>query len=102
RIEQERNAGRVKGSLATEVDLYCDGELREHLASLSDELRFVLLSSYARVHGLASAAAEGATPSELDGLSLKVSTTAHSKCERCWHHRESVGQTEKYPDLCDR
>ncbi len=102
RIEQERNAGRVKGSLATEVDLYCEGELQAQLLSLGEELRFVLLSSYARVHDLAAATAAGATPSELAGLSLKVSTTTHQKCERCWHHRETVGQSAQYPDLCDR
>jgi isoleucyl-tRNA synthetase len=102
RIEQERNAGRVKGSLATEVDLYCDGELRAQLESLSEELRFVLLSSYARVHGSDQAGADGAIASELEGLLLKVSATAHGKCERCWHHRETVGQTAQYPDLCDR
>jgi isoleucyl-tRNA synthetase len=101
RIEEERNAGKVKGNLATEVDLYCDGDLHRALSALGEELRFVLICSYARVHP-ASAAPALARASDLDGLNLSVAATAHTKCERCWHHRDSVGAVEKYPDLCDR
>ncbi|WP_156491457.1 class I tRNA ligase family protein, partial [Oleiphilus sp. HI0123] len=49
RIEEERNAGKIKGSLGTEVSLYCEGGLYEVLKSLGDELRFVLITSEATV-----------------------------------------------------
>ncbi|WP_156509081.1 class I tRNA ligase family protein, partial [Oleiphilus sp. HI0132] len=61
RIEEERNAGKIKGSLGTEVSLYCEGGLYEVLKSLGDELRFVLITSEATVGELS--AAEGALPS---------------------------------------
>ena len=101
RIEEERNAGKVKGGLATEVDLYCDGALSQALTALGEELRFVLICSSARVHAAASASGE-ARASDLSGLSLQVAATGKTKCERCWHHRDTVGSVEKYPDLCDR
>lgn len=101
RIEEERNAGKVKGNLATEVDLYCDGALYQALNVLGEELRFVLICSYARVHQTQAAPAQ-ARASDLAGLSLSVVATGHTKCERCWHHRDTVGQSAKYPDLCDR
>ena len=43
RIEEERNEGKVKGSLGTGIKLFCEGELFEALSKLGEELRFVLL-----------------------------------------------------------
>jgi isoleucyl-tRNA synthetase len=31
-----------------------------------------------------------------------VVKTAAPKCERCWRHRQSVGQNAAHPTLCDR
>ena len=100
RIEEERNAGKVKGSLSAEVSLYCEGELYEVLKSLGEELRFVLITSEATVGELSGA--EGALPSEMDGLLIDVRATEHAKCERCWHHSADVGQHEEHKDLCGR
>lgn len=102
RIEEERNAGVVKGSLGTQINLYCEGELKEALLSLGEELRFVLLSSEARVLNIAEAADAGAKPSELEGLAVKVMPAEYEKCERCWHHREDVGKSAEHPSLCGR
>ncbi len=100
RIEEERNAGKIKGSLGTEVSLYCEGDLYEVLKSLGDELRFVLITSEATVGELS--AADAALPSEMEGLLINVKASEHQKCERCWHHREDVGQHETHKDLCGR
>jgi isoleucyl-tRNA synthetase len=100
RIEEERNAGKIKGSLSAEVSLYCEGELYQVLKSLGEELRFVLITSEATVGELSEA--ENALPSEMDGLLIDVRATQHKKCERCWHHREDVGQHEEHDDLCGR
>ncbi len=101
RIEEERNAGKVKGSLGTEITLFCEGELQATLNALGDELRFVLISSAATVKSLSEADAD-ALPSDLDGLRLQVMPSQHEKCDRCWHHREEVGKDEKHPSLCQR
>jgi len=101
RIEEERNAGKVKGSLGTEVNLYCDGALFDSLQLLGDELRFVLITSEANVLP-SSDGADQAKASELDGLSLTVKAAEHTKCDRCWHHREDVGRDDKHPELCGR
>jgi isoleucyl-tRNA synthetase len=31
-----------------------------------------------------------------------VAKTSHARCARCWRHRPMVGQSQAYPDLCDR
>ena len=100
-IEQARREQRVGGSLEAEVTLYADEALTESLALLGDELRFVLLTSNTQIAPLASAGAD-AVETELAGLKLLVAKTEAAKCDRCWHHREDVGQVEAHPLLCTR
>lgn len=102
RIEEERNTGNIKGGLATEVSLYCEGDLYKALLSLGDELRFVLITSGASVKPIAQAEGTNASASELEGLMLEVHSSEHAKCDRCWHHREDVGQHDAHPELCGR
>ena len=35
-------------------------------------------------------------------ISASLTRTAFRRCERCWRHRASVGQSAVHPDLCDR
>lgn len=102
RIEEERNAGKLKGSLATEVSLYCEGDLYDALTSLGDELRFVLITSGATVHPVSAVDPSKVRPSEMEGLLLEIHASEHAKCDRCWHHREDVGQHADHPLLCGR
>lgn len=100
-LENARKDGKIKASLSAEITLYCDGELHAALQNLGEELRFVLISSDAKVASLADAPAE-AEVSELPGLKVAVAVSEHEKCVRCWHHREEVGKREAHPELCDR
>jgi isoleucyl-tRNA synthetase len=102
RLEEERKAGNIKGSLTTEVTLYCEGALREALEKLGDELRFVLITSGAKVAGLSDDGHEAALPSDCEGLLLNIVPSAEEKCERCWHHRPEVGTIEAHTSLCQR
>jgi len=99
-LEEARGRGEIKGSLSSEVTLYCEGNLARDLAYLGDELRFVLITSEATVKPVAEAA--GAEQSSHEGLMVTVAPATHAKCERCWHHRADVGQSEQYSDLCGR
>ena len=100
-MEELRAAGTIGSSLDAEVDLYCEEALLERLGKLEDELRFVLISSYARLHPASERPAD-ALESDVEGLSLLVSASGHAKCERCWHHREDVGSSADHPDICGR
>lgn len=100
-LEALRNSKTIGSGLDAEVDLYCDEPLHALLSKLEDELRFVLITSYARIHPLADAPAE-AEATELEGLKVLVSASAHGKCVRCWHHREDVGSHSEHPELCGR
>jgi isoleucyl-tRNA synthetase len=71
------------------------------LEKLGDELRFVLITSYARVHAIDEQGAD-AVATEVSGLRLAISPSDHAKCPRCWHHREDVGIDSAHPLLCGR
>ncbi|MDX5379462.1 MAG: isoleucine--tRNA ligase [Halomonas sp.] len=102
-LEDARNAKVIKGSLAAEVTLFVDDELRAALAKLGEELRFVMLTSEVRLAPLAEGQnREGVETTELAGLKVAVAASPHQKCERCWHHREDVGSHAEHPDLCGR
>jgi isoleucyl-tRNA synthetase len=100
-LERLRVEEHIGSSLDAEVDLYCDAELQRSLGWLEDELRFVLITSDARLHPL------GPTPGDtrqtgLAGLRIRVSASPHGKCVRCWHRRPEVGTDPKHPELCSR
>lgn len=97
-LEEARNAGVIKGSLQAEVDLFCGTALKATLDQLQDELRFVLITSAARVHSLETLG----NATELSDLRVQVHGSAYVKCARCWHHREDVGVREEHAELCGR
>ncbi|MCP4043033.1 MAG: class I tRNA ligase family protein, partial [Gammaproteobacteria bacterium] len=103
-LEPLRASGDIGSSLDAEVELYCDLELLELLVQLEDELRFVLITSYARVHPLADTPVD-LTEQKLPGgyrMAVAASSSSHGKCIRCWHHREEVGSHSEHPKLCGR
>jgi isoleucyl-tRNA synthetase len=100
-LEVARKAGHIGSSLDAELDLYCDAPLCTTLAALGPELRFALITSAVRLHPLATRPAD-ATETELTGLAVRVQPSSHSKCVRCWHHRDDVGHHADHPELCGR
>ncbi len=101
-LEEARTAGKVKGSLGTEIDLYCSSELAAGLNKIGNELRFVLITSRASVSAADDSGAEEATVTEVPGLSIRIAASSYTKCERCWHHLPDVGTHASHPDLCSR
>jgi len=87
-LEELRIAGRIGSSLQAGVTLRADGEKYDILASLGDDLRFVLIASRANVERGADA--------------IECAPLPYAKCERCWHVREDVGADPAHPDLCGR
>jgi len=84
--------------------IYCDGSLLELLRRLDDELRFLLITSYASAMPLKQRP-DDAQEARLSGgavLYIKAAATPHPKCVRCWHRREDVGQHAEHPQLCGR
>ena len=88
-LEAVRQAGAIGSSLQAEVDIVADLEDHRALASLGDDLRFVLITSTATVR-------------RGDALAIAVASSQNPKCERCWHWRSDVGEDPGHPGLCGR
>ncbi len=102
-LEVLRKEGSIGASLDAEVDIYADDATLEVLGRLEDELRFVLITSYARVHPLDARPPETELV-EIEGgrIAITARPCLHPKCVRCWHHREDVGSHPAHPTLCAR
>lgn len=100
-LERLRVAGEIGSALEAEVDLFCTPELRQHLLRLEDELRFVLITSYAQVRPLEERNTAAAA-TDIEDLYVAVAASSHPKCVRCWHRREDVGAHADHPRLCGR
>ncbi|MBU1394865.1 MAG: isoleucine--tRNA ligase, partial [Gammaproteobacteria bacterium] len=88
-LEAKRAAGAIGSSLQAEIDIHANAATRTVLTPLGDDLRFVLITSQARV-----VAAEEER--------IIVTPSAAKKCERCWHYRDDVDAHADHPGLCGR
>lgn len=101
-IEQARNDKRLGGSLEASVTLYADDALAAKLNSLGNELRFVLLTSGAKVAPLADADDTAVASELLKGLKIGLEKAQGEKCPRCWHYTTDVGHNAAHPEVCGR
>jgi isoleucyl-tRNA synthetase len=88
-LETVRQAGAIGSSLQADVAIVADGATYDALASLGDDLRFVLITS-------------AATLKRGDELAITVTPSDATKCERCWHWRTDVGRDPQHPAICGR
>ena len=100
-LERLRVAGEIGSALDAEVDIYCRQADAQILNTLKEELRFVLITSNARVHEVTVAPGDAETTA-IEGMWIKAGASGHEKCVRCWHHREDVGKDGRHPGLCLR
>jgi isoleucyl-tRNA synthetase len=91
-IEVLRTAGKVGSSLQAELEFYAFGERFDALQGLGDDLRFVSITSSAKVYKVAKESEQ----------KILVKPSVHTKCERCWHYVASVGSNSEHPTICER
>jgi isoleucyl-tRNA synthetase len=112
-MERRREEGKIGSSLQANVSLWAYSTAFGDLASLGDELKYVLIASKATLNNLP----DGRLLPGHDFVELKtgrlgepdvgvaqfsVEVSADAKCERCWHYRRDVGADATHPTLCGR
>lgn len=100
-LEQARTDKQLRGSLEASVTLYADKALADKLNALGNELRFVLLTSQAKVADI-NEAPETALASDMAGLKIAFNKADGEKCPRCWHYATDIGQVAEHAELCGR
>ncbi|MGK2953705.1 MAG: isoleucine--tRNA ligase [Thiobacillus sp.] len=91
KLETLRAAGEIGSSLQAEVALRLSAAHHESIASLGDDLRFVLITSQAI-----------ATLDNDTDIQIDAQPSTAKKCERCWHYRDDVDAHADHPGLCGR
>jgi isoleucyl-tRNA synthetase len=94
-LEEVRVAGKIGSPLAAEVELQASGDTYEYLRSFGDDLRFVFITSQARV-------VNGSGAPTGEEIAVRVTPSLNPKCERCWHYRSDVGSNTDHPQICGR
>ncbi len=97
-LEEVRSAGGIGSSLQAEVAIRAEADIYDLLASLGDDLKFVLICSKVTLEKVGA----GDTAA---GAAIAATPSTHAKCARCWHWREDVGTHDKaadHPELCGR
>jgi isoleucyl-tRNA synthetase len=100
-LERLRAAGDIGAPLDAEVTIFAPAALAARFAALRDELRFVLITSQARIVETDTPTGS-ATPSSAEGVWIEVKPSEQPKCVRCWHLRSDVGIDPRHPELCAR
>ncbi|WP_050923219.1 isoleucine--tRNA ligase [Vibrio harveyi] len=100
-LEDARKEKTIGGALQAEVTLFADDALAAKINKLEDELRFVLLTSAAKVKSL-SEKTDAAQATDIEGLFVEVAAAEGEKCDRCWHHTSDVGTIEGHEKICGR
>ena len=88
-IEVVRAQGLVGSTLQAEVVLTVSTADMALLQSLGVDLKFVFI-----VSGMQLKAG--------NELSVSVTPSSHTKCERCWHYIADVGSIATHPTICGR
>jgi isoleucyl-tRNA synthetase len=105
-LEKLRDGGSIGAPLEAEVDIYCRPDVFSRHAALGSELRFLTITSAARVHREDSPPVEAVAAETgagvIDGVHLVVRPSTAAKCPRCWHLQIDVGSDAGHPELCGR
>lgn len=91
KIEELRGKGQIGSSLQAVVRIEAAPAVYDALASLGDELRFVMIVSAVEL-----------VKSADEETHFAVSASKEGKCERCWHYVAGIGSDAEHPTLCPR
>jgi isoleucyl-tRNA synthetase len=97
KLEEARNAKLIGSSLEAAVVIRPKLEDEETFNYFRDQLRYVFIVSEVRL----------AQPGELEGgapvlTQIAIERAPGRKCERCWNYSTHVGESARYPTVCER
>lgn len=85
-------------SLEAKVNLTCDGELYDFVASVKENLPEIFIVSQVEL----SRGNSGEFTGDVEGLYVTIEAAKGKKCERCWVYSDTVGADPEHSELCAR
>jgi len=90
-LEEARVAKTIGSSLEAAVEIKAAGRTFELLESYRDDLRYLFIVSQVSLTG-----------TEAGEVGVSVRRADGQKCERCWNYSTRVGESARYPTVCER
>ena len=88
-LEEARNLKQIGSSLDAKVKLTVDKETMMFLLPFYEDLRYIFIVSQVEVH-------------QGEAFTVIIQKADGEKCERCWNYSVRVGESKKYPTVCER
>jgi isoleucyl-tRNA synthetase len=93
-LEAARVAKTIGSSLEAAVEISATADTFDVLQGFGDDLRYLFIVSQVNlVRSNSTGSGE---------LTVKIDRAAGQKCERCWNYSTRVGESERYPTVCER
>lgn len=95
KLEEAREKKLIGSSLEARVVIRAGAQSEDlkFLKPYEDQLRYIFIVSQVEI----AAAGE-----KITGTSIEVHRAAGKKCGRCWNYSTRVGESSRYPDVCER
>ncbi|HJP94548.1 MAG TPA: isoleucine--tRNA ligase [Pyrinomonadaceae bacterium] len=90
-LEEARVAKQIGSSLEAKVTLEASGDALELLRRHQKDLRYLFIVSQVELH-----------EAKAQDVSIAISVADGKKCERCWNYSTRVGESDRYPTVCER
>jgi len=94
-LEHKRINGEIGSSLEAHVTIHASGETYDLLDRYRDDLRYIFIVSQVDLIQVEDYIAEHPPK-------VHVERAAGKKCERCWNYSTRVGESSRYPTVCER
>ncbi|HEV7799152.1 MAG TPA: isoleucine--tRNA ligase [Pyrinomonadaceae bacterium] len=92
-LEEARVGKQIGSSLEARLEISAAGESYDLLSRYRPELRYLFIVSHVDVMRLDEGDKE---------VGVRVFPAEGKKCERCWNYSTRVGESTRYPNVCER
>jgi isoleucyl-tRNA synthetase len=95
KLEEARIAKTIGSSLEARVEISAGSHAYGNLSRHRDDLRYIFIVSEVEL-------LEVNAELDADALEVAVARAHGEKCERCWNYSTRVGESSRYPTVCER
>jgi isoleucyl-tRNA synthetase len=99
KLEGMRTSKLIGSSLEARVVVHCYGKRYQVLKRHEDQLRYIFIVSQVEIVER-KLSDDPEFPNDL--FAVEVQRAAGEKCERCWNYSVRVGESSRYPTVCER
>jgi isoleucyl-tRNA synthetase len=95
KLEEARIAKMIGSSLEARVEISAGSHAYQQLKGHQDDLRYLFIVSKVEL-------LEPNLAIDADAIEVTITRASGDKCERCWNYSTRVGESSRYPSVCER